>query len=224
MFKNWINYEIIIKQVGDDMKGKFISFEGTEGSGKTSVIEKVKLHYENLGHKVLTTREPGGVNISEQIRSILLDKKNIEMDARTEALLFAAARRQHLVEIIIPALKKGYMVLCDRFVDSSLIYQGYARDIGIDKVYDINYFAIDEALPDLTIFVDVKPKVGLDRVFSTPNREINRLDLEALEFHKKIYQGYLSLVKKYDRIKKVNGETCLDDVVQETIKLIDKII
>ncbi|MCF7924132.1 MAG: dTMP kinase [Candidatus Izimaplasma sp.] len=206
------------------MKGKFITFEGTEGSGKTSVIKKVKIHYEKLGYKVLTTREPGGINISEQIRSILLDKKNIEMDAKTEALLFAAARRQHLVEKILPALESGFLVLCDRFVDSSLIYQGHARNIGIDKVYAINYFAIEEALPDLTIFVDVRPEVGLERVFSTPNREVNRLDLENLEFHKKIYQGYLSLIKKYDRIKKVNGENCLDEVVEDTIKLIDKIL
>ncbi|QWB99850.1 dTMP kinase [Mycoplasmatota bacterium] len=206
------------------MKGKFISFEGTEGSGKTSVIKKVKTHYENLGYKILTTREPGGIRISEQIRSILLDKNNQEMDAKTEALLFAAARRQHLVEKILPALEEGYIVFCDRFVDSSLIYQGVARGIGIDEVYDINYFAIAEALPDLTIFVDVRPEVGLERVFSTPNREVNRLDLESLSFHKKIYKGYLSLIEKYDRIKKVNGENELNQVVLDTIALIDQII
>ncbi|HKL47890.1 MAG TPA: dTMP kinase [Candidatus Izemoplasmatales bacterium] len=206
------------------MEGKLISFEGTEGSGKTSVIKEVKKHYEKLGYKVLTTREPGGIKISEQIRSILLDKNNTEMDAKTEALLFAAARRQHLVEKIIPALKAGYLVICDRYVDSSLIYQGVARDIGIDKVYDINYFAIEDALPLLTIFVDVRPKVGLKRVFSTPNREVNRLDLEALSFHQKIYKGYLRLVKKYDRIRKVNGEQKLEQVVQDTITMIDQFL
>ncbi|MDA3931801.1 MAG: dTMP kinase [Tenericutes bacterium] len=206
------------------MKGKFITFEGTEGSGKTSVIKEIKTHYENLGFKILTTREPGGIRISEQIRSILLDKNNQEMDPRTEALLFAAARRQHVVEKILPALEEGYVVICDRFVDSSLIYQGDARGIGVDKVYDINYFAIEEALPDLTIFVDVRPEVGLERVFSTPNREVNRLDLESLEFHKKIYKGYLGLVEKYDRIKKVNGENPLDKVVNDTIALIDQIL
>ncbi len=206
------------------MKGKFISFEGTEGSGKTSVIKKVKQHYEDLGYKVLTTREPGGIKISEQIRSILLDKINQEMDPKTEALLFAAARRQHLVEIILPALKEGYVVLCDRYVDSSLIYQGVARGIGIDEVYEINHFAIDDALPELTIFVNVRPEVGLQRVFSTPGREVNRLDLENLDFHKLIYQGYLSLIKKYDRIKSVNGENELDQVVLDTIDLIDQIL
>jgi len=139
-------------------------------------------------------------------------------------LLFAAARRQHLVEIIIPALEAGKIVLCDRYVDSSLIYQGYARGIGIDKVYAINYFAIEDALPDLTVFVDVRPEVGLDRVFSAPGREVNRLDLENLAFHKKIHQGYLELVKKYDRIKRVDGEQPLEDVVKDTVKLIDQLL
>ncbi|MGD9964541.1 MAG: dTMP kinase [Candidatus Izemoplasmatales bacterium] len=206
------------------MKGKFITFEGTEGSGKTSVIKEVKKHYEDLGYQVMITREPGGISISEKIRDILLNKANTEMDPRTEALLFAAARRQHLVEKIIPALNKGMLVLCDRFVDSSLIYQGYARNIGIDKVYDINYFAIEDALPDLTIFVDVRPEVGLKRVFQTPNREVNRLDLENLDFHKMIYQGYLELAKKYDRIKTVNGEQELLKVVDETIALINQVL
>ncbi len=206
------------------LKGKFITFEGTEGSGKTSVIKEVKKHYENLGYHVLITREPGGISISEKIRDILLNKENTEMDPRTEALLFAAARRQHLVEKIKPALEKGMVVICDRFVDSSLIYQGYARNIGIDKVYDINYFAIEDTLPDLTIFVNVRPEVGLKRVFQTPNREVNRLDLEDLPFHQKIYQGYLELAKKYDRIKMVNGEQAIDLVAKEAINLIDKIL
>jgi len=206
------------------MKGKFITFEGTEGSGKTSVIKEVKKHYELKGYAVMVTREPGGISISEKIRDILLNKENTEMDPRTEALLFAAARRQHLVEKIKPALAKGMIVLCDRFVDSSLVYQGYARNIGIDKVYDINYFAIEDALPDLTIFVDVRPEVGLKRVFQTPNREVNRLDLENMEFHKLIYSGYLELAKKYDRIKKVNGEQNIEEVAKEAINLIDKIL
>ncbi len=206
------------------MKGIFITFEGTEGSGKTSVIKEVKKHYELKGYAVMVTREPGGISISEKIRDILLNKENTEMDPRTEALLFAAARRQHLVEKIKPALAKGMIVLCDRFVDSSLVYQGYARNIGIDKVYDINYFAIEDALPDLTIFVDVRPEVGLKRVFQTPNREVNRLDLENMEFHKLIYSGYLELAKKYDRIKKVNGEQNIEEVAKEAINLIDKIL
>jgi dTMP kinase len=206
------------------MKGKFITFEGTEGSGKTSIIKEIKKHYENLGLEVMLTREPGGIKISERIRDILLNKDNLEMDARTEALLFAAARRQHLVEKILPAIESGKLVLCDRFVDSSLIYQGVARGIGIDKVYEINFFAIEDALPDLTVFIDVRPEVGLQRVFNSPNREVNRLDLENLDFHKKIYMGYLELMEKYDRIKSVNGEQTLESVVEDTIALIDRVL
>ena len=206
------------------MTGKFITFEGTEGSGKTSVIKKIKKHYEDQGYQVMVTREPGGISISEKIREILLSKENTEMDPRTEALLFAAARRQHLVEKIIPALEKGLIVLCDRFIDSSLVYQGYARKIGIDKVYDINYFAVEDAFPDLTIFVDVRPEVGLKRVFQTPNREVNRLDLENMKFHEMIYQGYKELMKKYDRIKMVNGEQDIELVAKEAISVINAII
>ncbi len=207
------------------MLGKFISFEGTEGSGKTSVIKEVKAFLENRGYKVLITREPGGIRISEKIREILLDVEHKEMDARTEALLFAASRRQHLVEKIVPALEKGTIVLCDRFVDSSLVYQGIARNLGIEEVLKINQFAIENQFPVLTIFVDVRPEVGLKRVFDSPNREINRLDLEQLDFHKKIYNGYLKLIKLYpNRIKKINGEASMDKVVKEAIELIQTIL
>ncbi|XFA98252.1 dTMP kinase [Candidatus Izemoplasma sp. B36] len=207
------------------MKGRFISFEGTEGSGKTSVIKEVQKYFQNQGYTVLITREPGGIKISEKIRDIILDVDHIEMDARTEALLFAASRRQHLIEKVIPALKEGKIVLCDRFVDSSLVYQGIARNLGLEEVYSINKFAIESTLPDLTIFVDVRPEVGLKRVFNTPNREINRLDLEKLKFHQKIYQGYLDLITKYPkRIKKVNGEQPILDVADEAINLIKSII
>lgn len=204
------------------MTGLFISFEGTEGSGKTSVIKQVEKHFSEKGIQVMTTREPGGIRISEKIRDILLDKNHTEMDAKTEALLFAASRRQHLVEKIIPAMKAGKLILCDRFVDSSLVYQGIARKIGIDEVYEINRFAIEDLFPKLTIFVDVRPEVGLKRVFNTPNREVNRLDLEAVSFHQMIYQGYLQLIDKYpERIKRINGEQSIEAVSLEAIRLIE---
>lgn len=207
------------------MKGLFISFEGTEGSGKTSIIKEVEKYFLNKGLQVLTTREPGGIRISEKIRDILLDKNHLEMDARTEALLFAASRRQHLVEKIRPALSDGKLILCDRFVDSSLVYQGIARKLGIDEVMQINQFAIENTFPELTIFVDVRPEVGLKRVFDTKNREVNRLDLEKLEFHKKIYQGYMDLISKYpDRIRRIDGERSIDDVSKEAIALIESLI
>jgi dTMP kinase len=205
------------------LKGKFITFEGTDGSGKTSIIQRVAHYFMALGVQVLITREPGGIRISEKIRDILLDKSHTEMDARTEALLFAAARRQHLVEKILPALRQGSLILCDRFVDSSLVYQGIARGLGVDEVFAINRFAIEETLPDLTIFIDVRPEVGLARVFKNTGREINRLDLETTEFHHKIYQGYRSLMKRFpNRIKAVNGEGTIEEVSEAVIALIAK--
>ena len=175
----------------------FISIEGPEGSGKSSAI---KIVYERLikdGYSIVQTREPGGTSISEQIRNIILDKDNTEMDSRCEALLYAASRRQHLVQKIWPALKKGYLVFCDRYLDSSLAYQGIARDIGLEEVLNINLFATENTFPDLTLLFDIEPEIGLKRIASNADREVNRLDLEKLEFHKKVRSGYLLLAKKY---------------------------
>lgn len=203
------------------MKGMFISFEGTEGSGKTSVIREVVARFEAEGYRVTVTREPGGIRISEKIRDILLDKAHTEMDARTEALLFAASRRQHLVEKIIPALDRGDLVLCDRFVDSSLVYQGIARGIGFEEVFAINQFAIGNVLPKRTIFVDVPPEIGLQRVFASVNREVNRLDLETKQFHQLIYNGYKTLVQKYpERFRCVDGCRPIKEVAADVIALI----
>ena len=161
------------------MKGLFITFEGTEGSGKTTLIDKVENYLNDKGFKVVKTREPGGIKIAEQIRNVILDVNNTKMDKITEALLYAASRRQHLVEKVLPNLEKGYIVICDRFIDSSLAYQGYARGIGIDKVYKINLSATDGILPDYTFYIDVRPEVGLARIAKN-NREQNRLDLENI--------------------------------------------
>ena len=205
------------------MKGKFISFEGPDGSGKTSVIKVVEKYFINKGYEVIVTREPGGIKISEKIRDIIHDVEHKEMDPRTEALLYAASRSQHLNQKIIPAVEAGKIVLCDRYVDSSLAYQGYGRELGFDKVLAINMFAIDGVFPDLTIFVDVRPEIGLKRVFSTEEREKNRLDLEPLKFHKKIYEGYLEIIEKYpNRIKRINGEQPLEIVAKEAITLINR--
>ena len=207
------------------MKGRFISFEGPDGSGKTSVIKVVENYYKEKGFKTMVTREPGGIKISEKIRDIIHDVEHTEMDPRTEALLYAASRSQHLNQKIIPALEAGIIVLCDRYVDSSLAYQGFGRKLGFEEVLAINMFAIESVFPDLTIFVDVRPEVGLNRVFSTAEREVNRLDLEPLEFHKEIYQGYLKLIEMYpERIKRINGEQPLMKVAKEAIDLIETII
>lgn len=198
------------------MRGYFITLEGADGSGKTSIIKELQKRLESKGHLVLTTREPGGSLISEEIRKIILDPQNTLMDARTEALLYAASRRQHLIEVIIPALNQGKIVLCDRYVDSSLAYQGWGRDIGFNEVYELNQFAINNYLPDLTLYIDVKPNIGLARIKGS-KRAQDRLDLEALNFHEKTYQGYQEVLRLFpERVKRVDGEASLEQVVEAT--------
>ena len=167
-------------------KRLFIAFEGGEGAGKSTILDKIYDWMKDENIPCIKTREPGGIKISEQIRSVILDNNNTEMDERTEALLYAAARRQHLVEKIIPALNEGKVVLCDRFIDSSLAYQGYARGIGMDEILEINKFAIGEYMPNLSIFFDLDPSEGLKRINKDNNREVNRLDNEKLDFHNKV--------------------------------------
>lgn len=206
------------------MKGKFITLEGPEGSGKTTACQNVAEILKQQGYKVLMTREPGGVDIAEQIRNIILDKNNTKMDYKTEALLYAAARRQHLVEKVLPALKDGYIVLCDRFVDSSLAYQGVARNLGIDEVYQMNLFAINDIMPDKTIFFDINYLDGLKRIQDN-QRETNRLDLESTQFHKQVYEGYLEICDKYpNRIVKIDASLSRDEVTHQLLEEINKIL
>lgn len=206
------------------MKGKFITLEGPDGSGKTTVSLEIVKKLKKMGYKVLLTREPGGVDIAEQIRKVILDKNNIAMDSKTEALLYAAARRQHLVEKVLPALEEGYIVICDRFVDSSLAYQGVGRQLGIDKVYQMNLFAIEDIMPDKTIFFDIDYKLGLERIKSN-KRESDRLDNASLDFHKKVYEGYLEICNKYpDRIVKIDANLNVESVVDLVLEEINKII
>lgn len=198
----------------------FITVEGGEGSGKSTVLNYVYKKLTHLGYRVLLTREPGGIMISERIRDIILHPNHDMMDAKTEVLLYAAARRQHLVEKIKPALNEGKIVLCDRFIDSSLAYQGYARKLNIDEVLKINEFVIDNYMPSLTLFFDVKPEIGLNRIVNN-NREQNRLDLESLQFHYRVYEGYQLLLKRYpNRIRKIEASKELSVVKQEAFKLI----
>ncbi|KML41488.1 MULTISPECIES: dTMP kinase [Bacillaceae] len=197
-------------------KGKFITVEGPEGAGKTTIIDMLASNLAEEGYQVLQTREPGGIEIAEQIRSVILDKKNTKMDPRTEALLYAAARRQHLAEKVKPALDEGYIILCDRFIDSSLAYQGYARGLGIEEVYSINSFAIEGMMPELTLYFDIDPEAGLDRINQHKGREVNRLDLEKLGFHHKVREGYLKLMELYpERIFKIDASKPLEEVYQQ---------
>jgi len=205
------------------VQGYFFSVEGCEGAGKSSLITKLSSYLITRGREVVTTREPGGIAIAEQIRSVILDRMNTEMDGRTEALLYAAARRQHYVEKIAPSIDEGHIIICDRFIDSSLAYQGYARGLGIDEVLLINEFAINNVFPDLTIYLDVDPEVGLKRIHEHENREINRLDLESLAFHRKVREGYLQLVGRFPkRIVQINANEDLEAVFIEVKRVIDQ--
>ncbi len=206
-------------------KGLFIVFEGGEGSGKSTMIDKVYEWLRECDCDCIKTREPGGINIAEQIRAVILNKENTKMDAKTEALLYTAARRQHLVEKVIPALENGQVVLCDRFLDSSLAYQGYARGLGIEEVYEINKFAIGDCMPNLSILFDIEPEVGMERIKKNSEREVNRLDLEKLDFHNKVREGYDIIYRKNrNRMIKINANESIDTVFSKVKDIISDLI
>lgn len=199
----------------------FITLEGPEGSGKTTAVEAAVKALEAKGYKIVRTREPGGTPISEQIRNVILDKENTAMDPRTEALLYAASRRQHLVEKVWPALKEGKIVICDRYLDSSLAYQGGARGLGVDNVLNINLFATENTFPDLTLLFDIKPEEGLKRIAANASREVNRLDLEKLEFHNKVRETFLLLAKRYpERYVIIDASKSREEVAKATLEAI----
>ena len=205
--------------------GLFITLEGGEGSGKSTILTNIIEYLERNNYEVVKTREPGGVRIAEDIRNIILDKKNTNMDGKTEALLYAASRRQHLVEKVIPNLKKGKIVISDRYLDSSLVYQGYARNIGMDEILNINLFAIDNTLPKLTLILDIDPKIGLQRINKNSQREVNRLDLETLEFHNKVRKGYLKLKDLFpERIRIIDASKSIEEVTKNCIEQIEKLL
>lgn len=200
------------------MNGYFITIEGVEGAGKTSILRSLVKKLTEKGFHILATREPGGVDIAEKIRHIILDPEHVNMDGRTEALLYAAARRQHLVEVVFPALKQGKIVLCDRFIDSSLAYQGHARGLGMDEVFAINQFAIQDAMPDLTLLFNIEPKKGLARIASNKDREKNRLDLENIRFHEGVFEAYQQLLRKFpNRIKEINADQPMEQVEADAL-------
>lgn len=200
-------------------KGFFITVEGGEGAGKTTILGRLEQYLLAKGYAVVSTREPGGIEIAEQIRSVILNPANTRMDSRTEALLYAAARRQHIVEKVLPALEQGQIVLCDRFIDSSLAYQGYARGLGIEEIFSVNQFAVNDCMPQLTLYFDIDPKIGLSRIHADENREINRLDMEHLDFHQRVREGYLQLVDRFpERICLIRAEGSVDMVFEQVIK------
>ena len=199
----------------------FITIEGPEGSGKSSVCRRIYEKLLELGYDVILTREPGGTPISEAIRDVILNKQNTSMDGRTEALLYAASRRQHLVEKVWPALKEGKIVLCDRYLDSSLAYQGGARGLGVDEILGINMFATEGTFPDTTLLFDIEPELGLARIAKNQNREVNRLDLEKIDFHHSVRNTFLALAKRYpNRFEVIDASLSYDEVFENALKVV----
>ncbi|MET3558212.1 dTMP kinase [Streptococcus rupicaprae] len=202
-------------------KGIVISVEGPEGAGKTSVIKALLPKFEAYG-QVLMTREPGGVPIAEKIREVILDPEHTTMDDKTELLLYVAARRQHLKERILPALEEGQIVLVDRFIDSSVAYQGYGRGLAPSDVHWLNRFATDGLVPDLTLYFDIDVREGLARIAQFRGHEVNRLDLESVSLHERVREGYLAiLAENPDRLVKLDASQPLEDVVAAAWSVIE---
>jgi dTMP kinase len=204
------------------LKGKFVTFEGLDGSGKTSVLNRLENYLQQkTSANYLLTREPGGNQIAEQIRRLLLGAGSLKMDARTEALLYAAARRQHLVETVLPALTVGKFVLCDRYVDSSIAYQGAGRQLGETEIARLNEFATDGLQPDLTVYFDVPPTVGLKRINLHRSNQINRLDQESKDFYQRVRKSYLRLATDFPkRFVTIDATAELTEVSRQTLELL----
>lgn len=201
------------------MKGKFITFEGCEGSGKSTQVALFKEYLEQNNIDYIFTREPGGTDISEKIRTIILDVENKAMTDEAEALLYAAARAQLIREKIIPSLESGKLVLCDRYIDSSFAYQAYARGLGLDFVKKVNSYAVDNCMPDYTVFLNISPTEAFKRKGGVDKDD--RLELSGAEFHEKVYDGYLKTAREYkDRFILID---CSGTKAQTHQKIIDEL-
>ena len=204
-------------------KGWFITFEGPDGSGKTTVSTAVTQKLLDAGYDTVYTREPGGIDIAEQIRHVILDPANTAMDSKTEALLYAAARRQHLVEKVLPALSEGKIVICDRFIDSSLAYQGVGRGLGIDNILSINEFAVEGHMPDKTLYLDIDAQTGLDRIQGRENKD--RLDQEKIGFHNRVCEGYRQVRDRFkDRIIVIDASRQPEQVIENCVEVIKELV
>lgn len=202
------------------MKGLFITMEGADGSGKSTQIDLLKGYLSNKGYDIIITREPGGTTISETIRSVILDKNNSNMSDMTELLLYAAARAQLVEEVIKPGLAQGKAVISDRFVDSSAVYQGVARGLGMDKVYAINEYALSGIKPDLTFLLDLDAEEGIKR--KKNQAELDRMELEKISFHKKVVEGYRSLAHMdKDRIYAIDALLPIDEIHEKMVKKLE---
>ncbi len=202
-------------------QGYFITFEGGDGAGKSTQIRKLKDYLEARGFDVILTREPGGTDIGEKIRQIILDPDNKAMSAVAEAMLYAASRAQHVAEVIGPAIDAGKIVICDRFIDSSIAYQGYGRGLG-DSVSVINSYAVDKYMPNMTFLLKLKPQTGSRRIEA---REKDRIELEAASFHQTVFDGYEALEEMYpERIVGIDASGTIEEIEMEIRKHIDVLL
>ena len=201
-------------------QGLFITMEGPDGSGKSTQIEAIRRFFENKGETVLITREPGGTQISEKIRNLLLDRENSEMNSMAEALLYAAARAQLVAQVIKPAIENGTHVICDRFVDSSIAYQGYGRGLG-DSVAVINAYAVNSCMPDVTFLMKLNPEIGKSRIKTS---EQDRIEMEKLDFHNRVFAGYEALEQEFpDRIVGIDATRNIDEISEAIISHIERL-
>ena len=204
-------------------QGLFITIEGGDGAGKSTQMDNIEKYFENLGHKCLRTREPGGTPIGEKLRDILLDPANKEMSATTEMMIYAASRAQHVQEVIRPAVSRGEIVICDRYVDSSVAYQAFGRDLG-DAVKEVNKFAIDGMMPDITFWMDIDPEAGRKRIGNRENSDLDRLEQEKLDFHYKVYEGYKSICSNEpDRVKRIDATKSIEEIKDEIYRHLDEL-
>lgn len=195
------------------MKGLFITVEGGDGAGKSTQIRNIEDFFSEKGFAVLHTREPGGTRIGEMLRDILLDRSNTEMQAVTEMLIYAASRAQHVRELIMPALRRGEVVICDRFVDSSIAYQGFGRELG-DMVAEVNHRATGGLAPDITFWLDIDPELGRERAAGSGS--LDRLELEKMDFHYRLYEGYKTLAAGDPaRIKRIDASRSREEMRDE---------
>ena len=216
---------IVPKCEPDFNKGIFISVEGGDGSGKSTQLANIKDYLEARGVDALFIREPGGTSIGEKIRDILLDPANTEMCAMTEAMLYAASRAQIVSEVIKPALSEGKVVVCDRFVDSSIAYQAYGRQMG-NAIWDINKYAVDGSMPDYTFFLDINPHIASSRIDSRGEGK-DRMELQEDSFRMRVYNGYLALMDdeaNRDRIIRIDACKDIESVKSEIIEKLDVIL
>jgi len=203
---------------------RFITFEGTEGCGKSTQVHLLAEKMRQFGYQVCTTREPGGCSIADAIRQILLDPASSGMDSLSELFLYAAARAQHMVEVIRPALARGEIVLCDRFTDATLAYQGYGRGLNIETIRNLNHIATDGLQPDLTLLLDIPLSTGLDRAIhrnAGENSAEGRFEQEELAFHERVRNGYQQLAREEERFRMVSAEGTIEEVAQRILKVVE---